>query len=145
MSNKRFAGIIINETLQNADGTTYAAEPLGLEYVLAIAQQAGWEVKLFDNLQYKSTAEMVSAIKAFSPEIAGFSVFDNSRNNSLAVAGELKQSGATILFGGYTSSACPELALRPEVDFVLAGEAEEVLPLFLEKYSSPENLRGEPS
>jgi anaerobic magnesium-protoporphyrin IX monomethyl ester cyclase len=142
MSKNKFAGIVINETLQNADKTSYGTEPLGLEYVLAIAQNEGWEVKLFDNIMYSSLEEMAESIKRFSPTIAGFSVFDNSRNSSLALAKQIKAAGSVILFGGYHPSAVPEIALRPEVDFVIAGEAESVLPSLLKDYKSKAQLAG---
>jgi radical SAM superfamily enzyme YgiQ (UPF0313 family) len=140
MKKKRFAGIVINETLQNADRTTYGTEPLGLEYVLAIARKEGWEVKLFDSCRYQSLADLQKDIEEFSPDVAGFSVFDNSRNSSLALAEKIKSSGSTILFGGYHPSANPEIALKPQVDYVITGEAEEALPTLLENLDSKEAL-----
>ncbi|MEW5896190.1 MAG: cobalamin-dependent protein [Nanoarchaeota archaeon] len=135
---KKFAGIIINETPEDVDKSLYSTEPLGLEYALAAAQAEGWEVKLFDNMMFSGREEFLEAIKRYQPHVAGFSVFDNSRNSSLTVARALKEQKATTLFGGYHPSACPEIALKEEVDFVIAGEAERTLPKLLQSLDNYE-------
>jgi radical SAM superfamily enzyme YgiQ (UPF0313 family) len=141
MTQKKFAGIVINELVHNADKTTYGTEPLGLEYVLAIAKQENWDVKLFDNVMFRTRQEMEDAIEEYDPDIAGFTVFDNSRNACLRLAKKIKQNDIIILFGGYHPSACPEIVLTPEVDFVITGEAEEPLKIFLQNYQNKEVLR----
>ncbi len=139
----KYVGISLSKTSKNADGLTHADEPLGLLYTLAIADRAGWQTQLFDLSRFSSTSELVKAISSSNPDVVGFSVDDLSRNDALAISKSLKKSDITTLFGGYHPSACPELALKDEVDYVITGEAENVLPQLLASFPRrPENLEN---
>ena len=128
----KYAGISLSKISKNADGLTHGDEPLGLLYTLAMADEAGWETELFDLSRFSSKSELIKAIYDSNPDIVGFSVDDLSRNDALEIAKNLKERrDITTLFGGYHPSACPEIVLKNEVDYVITGEAEEVLPQLL--------------
>ncbi len=87
---------------------------------------------VLDKQKYKLLAQRILEHK---PNIVGFSTWCINYPFSLLIAAEIKKENPeiTILFGGPQASILPKLTLQKFqfVDFVLAGEAELTLPIFL--------------
>lgn len=88
------------------------------------------------------------AIVATGAEVYGFSSICNSYPTSLRIAQGVKRlrPQSTIVFGGPQASVVDLRTLDafPFVDFVLRGEADETLPLFLEELSGTVNFPSVP-
>ncbi|MGO9257474.1 MAG: B12-binding domain-containing radical SAM protein [Bryobacteraceae bacterium] len=134
----------------------YSAAPqLGILSLAAIVEQIGIQPDLvnLDQLYYAyldqfgsrglaDFPEWVAPILAASgSEVYGFSSICSSYPTTIRIAACLKsvRPGCTILLGGPQASVVdlPTLAAFPFVDFILRGEAERTLPLFLDQWSGP--------
>lgn len=87
-------------------------------------------------------------IAASEQDIYGFSSICSSYPLTVRIAECVKreQPGCTILFGGPQASVVdlPTLAAFPFIDFILRGEAEESLPVFLEEWSGSKRYSAVP-
>jgi radical SAM superfamily enzyme YgiQ (UPF0313 family) len=119
---------------------TYAEEiaqkcfpPLGLLYLAASLEAAEVEVQVVDaNALRLSDDDAVGRLRRFGPTMVGIplyaeTLFAGSRTIR-AIRANLPD--AVLIAGGPQASATPGWVLDqvPEIDFVLAGEAEETLP-----------------
>lgn len=79
--------------------------------------------------------QTVTDLLAYDPDIVGFSTIGASYPTTLLLVKMLKcvQPELTVILGGIQASLCAEETLKhfPEVDYIIAGEAEESLPIFL--------------
>jgi radical SAM superfamily enzyme YgiQ (UPF0313 family) len=130
-----------------------ASPQLGILSLAAVLEQVGPPPSIvnLDQLYYRYLSEFGSrGLQDFpawvAPKIAsseahvyGFSSICSSYPLTIRIAEYLKHArpSCTILFGGPQASVVdlPTLAAFPFVDFVLRGEAERTLPLFLEELS----------
>jgi radical SAM superfamily enzyme YgiQ (UPF0313 family) len=90
-------------------------EPYQLELLASVLMQAGYQVRIFDqlagpydaahHLAYPATKpirQIVTEVEAFQPDVAAFTSFTYNFRSGLAIASELKTSlGIPILAGGY--------------------------------------------
>jgi radical SAM superfamily enzyme YgiQ (UPF0313 family) len=116
-----------------------SVEPLAIEYVGAVANAEGFEVKIIQQ-QYRSNQEVLQEIVDFSSQLVGFSVMTYNYPASLALSKEIKHHNPGILtiFGGYHPSFCPEVVKDDAIDFVIIGEGEETFRELLKTFNSPE-------
>lgn len=120
--------------------------PLGLAYLAAGLRDNGYEVSVLDMLAegyneeryteqfvyYGLTTESaVARIAAFKPDIIGISIlFSNLAAESFRLVEAFKRHfpDIKILLGGHHPSAMPAKVMeRPDVDYVLVGEADSTL------------------
>lgn len=132
----------------------YSTSPqLGPLSLAGIVQQTCRESRIvdIDRLYYQYLEEFGSRclhdfpawaaplIVSSGAEIYGFSSICSSYPLTIRIAERVKreQPDCTILFGGPQASVVdlPTLAAFPFIDFVLRGEAEQSLPLFLDEWS----------
>lgn len=116
--------------------------PLGLFVLAAILKNNNFEFSIFkpekqltnDN-DYKEVAKDILSKES---SIIGFSTWCVSYATSLLLAKNLKEldPSITILFGGPHASLTAEETLinYPSVDYILKGEADESLPIFLDVF-----------
>lgn len=122
--------------------------PLSLLYVAAIAEKAGHEVSVIDIAAERlSIDEAVKRIKAFSPDLLGFTMTTYMFHQTLSWIRALKKrTGLPILVGGQHLGLYPkETMTHKEINFAIIGEAELTLPNFLaalEKKRSLKRIRG---
>ncbi|MFH1222086.1 MAG: cobalamin-dependent protein [Candidatus Micrarchaeota archaeon] len=94
-------------------------EPYQLELLAAVLSQAGYQVKIFDQLRgpynpskpddYPSTKtnnEMVDEIRSYCPDAVCFSTFTYNFRRGLAIAAEIKKKlEIPVVFGGYHATS----------------------------------------
>ena len=119
---------------------TYASEiaqkcfpPLGLLYLAAGLQAEHVEVQVVDaNALRLSDDDAVDRLRRFGPTVVGMPLYAETLNAGARTMRAIRAAlpEATLVAGGPQASATPDWVLDqvPEVDFVLAGEAEETLP-----------------
>ena len=147
--------LLINSNLRD---DLFAAPPIGLCYVASATEAAGHTVKVLDlcfrrNLEQ----EVVSTIRAFSPDVVGISLRNVDNVNLLYPvsylpdAGTIVQhvrrtTGAPIVVGGSGASLSPSgimKYLNPDFLVVSDGERSFVdLLACLETGTSPKNIPG---
>jgi anaerobic magnesium-protoporphyrin IX monomethyl ester cyclase len=139
------------------------AESLGVEYLSAVAKRAGHTTALFfdpalfsGGLMHDSAAlarrfdlrpKLISALIAAKPSVAAFSAFTGNYQWALSVAREVKRLAPNIrtLFGGVHVTSVPMRVLAEDiVDFIIAGEADNLFPQLLEKIEKGETPNGMP-
>lgn len=90
-------------------------EPYQLELLAKALLNAGYQVRIFDQLEgpydpnepsaypaTKSNAQFIADIEAFCPDVVGFGTFTYNFRKGLTIAAEVKKrTGAVIIFGGY--------------------------------------------
>ena len=120
------------------------APPIGLSYVAGATRRAGHDVRVLDLLKSRRPLDdLRDGVRAFAPEVVGFSV----RNIDNVVSqrpvwhlGELapmlavvrRESRAPIVLGGPAVSILGAAALTHlDADFAVVGEGEETFPRLL--------------
>jgi len=128
-------------------------EPLGLEYVLAMAKKQGHAVKLFIPVKKADTISGIAAvsrkdfikeIKQFNPDVAAFSLMTTQVNKGFSIAKELKQFNPKIVTvcGGYHSSALPGIVREKMMDFAVIGEGEYTFKELLHALKNKGNFKS---
>lgn len=105
--------------------------PLGLSYVAAALEKAGFKVEMLDNyLLRKSIAEVKELVKRVNPEIVGMTCSSASYPRCIETAKAVKEvlPSCKIVVGGWHPSYVPESMLQhPEIDYVIIGEGERAM------------------
>jgi radical SAM superfamily enzyme YgiQ (UPF0313 family) len=136
-------------------------ENLGIEYLSSVLKKEGHAVSLAydtglfglsDNVLYIPSLERVfdrrervlAGIAGSRPDLVGFSAYTGTYAWALGIAREVKaRMDLPTVFGGIHPTLVPdEVIRRPEVDYVVVGEAEEALPELLECLASARPPRG---
>ncbi len=127
----------------------YGGSYLGLGYLASILRQDGFRVLIIDALSCPAMPEeIINEAVAFDPQVVGFTVMHTNVELALFVAQDLRRRlpGVPLVFGGHQATFTHEvLAMRPEVDVVVRGDAEHIVtPLFraLSTNKSFEHLPG---
>ena len=121
--------------------------PLGVLALAASLEQAGHTPSLVDinfelsqkRLEVGDSFYPAAAAKILetSPDVVGFSTLCSSYHIALRIAQAVKEQspGTTIVFGGPQASVADRLTIQnfPWVDFILRGEADQSLPMFLDE------------
>ncbi len=123
--------------------------PLNIMYVSAVMGNAGHQTALFHFSPYKkqswtkTTAErivegFVRKMDEYKPDMVGFSVMIQDYNITKQLSGIARNRyKVPVIWGGIQPILQPEECINePEVDFICTGEAENVIPEFLEKFQS---------
>src|ERR1041385_7720529 len=101
----------------------------GMLVMAAVARQRGYDVAIFDAKGSGETAAHVAAqIRAFAPDVVGFSATTISVTNAARIAELLKQDDREVVtvVGGPHVSAVPQRTLQalPALDYGIIGEGE---------------------
>jgi len=119
--------------------------PIGLGYLAAsVRENTDWDVFILDafrdNLSLKKTIE---EILRFDPDVVGITMYSRDYASVKRISAGLKQikPGLSIIVGGPHPSAVPELTMNdiPELDYIIVGEGEIPLALFLNQISIGKN------
>lgn len=114
--------------------------PIGLFSSAAFLEAQGHEVTVanFSHVGYKKA---VSVIADLAPDSIGISLMTHNRIDALRLAREIRRilpSATVFTAGPHASSLAEEIAARhPEIDYIIQGEAESVLPSILSKQNRP--------
>ena len=111
----------------------YVDWPLGLQSILAVAQQEGHKVDLFLPKNEKEIEEVL----AFNPDLVLYSCMTNQVDYARRFNNSLKSRKPKIIsvIGGYHPSAMPEV-VKEGFDFAVLGEGERTIKELLEKIVS---------
>lgn len=105
--------------------------PLGLAYVAAALEEAGFQVEIFDNyLLEKPLNEVKLKITKLNPAIVGITCGSATYNRCVETAKAIKDAlpSCKVVVGGWHPSYEPESMLQhPEIDFVVMGEGEHAM------------------
>lgn len=107
--------------------------PIGIGYLAAVMDREGLTVRIIDEQVEDNTIEKIKEYTngLTNPYIFGFSVLTASYKTALETAREVKNiyPNSIIVFGGPHPSALPEEVLtNHQVDIVVKGEGELILP-----------------
>jgi anaerobic magnesium-protoporphyrin IX monomethyl ester cyclase len=112
-------------------GTANRIPPIGLAFVAANLEKAGYKVTLLDNYLLNKTAdELKTYLKNLNPEIVGVSCSSNTYKRAIETAKAVKEAlpNCKLVTGGPHPSVMPESMLEyPEVDYVVIGEGERAM------------------
>jgi anaerobic magnesium-protoporphyrin IX monomethyl ester cyclase len=138
--------ILLVQPVKDKRHTLNLMPPLGLGY-LASSVRPGHDVKILDCVKENfNMAEFKVYIEKNAPDVVGFTAFScdlDSVKKSIKVAKEINPGIITVA-GGPHPSGDPEGTMRyiDFLDFVLAGEAENGFPLFIEQLSKEPQERN---
>ncbi|MFQ6125955.1 MAG: B12-binding domain-containing radical SAM protein [Candidatus Heimdallarchaeota archaeon] len=128
----------------------FYAPPLGLAYIAAVLEEAGYRPKILDAQSLGlSLKEFVDRVQRLRPDILGVQTFTPSFGETLDVAVQSKAIGIPwVVLGGAHPTLAPDETLtlgRGHIDLVIRGEAEYTfleLVRRLELGKSLTDLRG---
>lgn len=105
--------------------------PIGLLYVAAALEKAGFTVQMLDNyLMKKPAQEVKELISKLNPMIVGITCGSATYTRCIETAKIIKEAkpGCTIVVGGWHASYLPETLLsHQEIDYVVMGEGERAI------------------
>ena len=126
--------ILLMTTAPPENGAWYLGKrlpPIGLMYVAASLEKAGFKVQMLDNyLMKKSTEEIQQLIIQVNPEIVGITCGSATYPRCVETAKAIKQvkPECKIVVGGWHASYMPDSLLgNPEIDYVVMGEGERAI------------------
>jgi anaerobic magnesium-protoporphyrin IX monomethyl ester cyclase len=105
--------------------------PLGLAYVAAALEKAGFQVEMLDNyLLKKPTDEVKQLVQRLNPEIVGITCGSATYHRCVETAKAVKETlpSCKVVVGGWHPSYLPDSMLQhPEIDYVVMGEGERAM------------------
>ena len=106
--------------------------PVGIGYLLAVAEQAGIKAYLVDEQVEEDTLGLIASyVKGMQkPYLFGFSVLTSALRSAVDLSKKVKglYPDSIVIFGGVHPTAAPEDILRYDhVDAVLRGEADKLI------------------
>ncbi len=143
--------VLINPAL-SADHEPYAVGadikmPMGLLYLAASLEQKGHKVSIIDAaISGFDAAGVLEKVKNKNPDLVGISCVSATWRVARTLSKLIKQNISkklSIVIGGVHATLDPQACLAEEtVDFVVAGEGEEVLPALCDSDRSQPDLPG---
>lgn len=100
--------------------------PLGLLYLAAFLERAGFSVEVFDTT-FRRFADLEARLRQGPPSVVGFAANLMTRAHVVRLARIAKENGWTVLFGGPEPPNWAEEYLAAGGDVVVDGEGEETL------------------
>ena len=105
--------------------------PLGLAYVAASLEKAGFEVQVLDNYLLEKQIDQVKLeLKRLNPEIVGITCSSATYSRCIETAKAVKETlpSCKVVVGGWHPSYEPDSMLQhPEIDYVVMGEGERAI------------------
>lgn len=123
---------------------------IGVAYILSVARQHGICAAYIDmGVQGISINTVLEWIRKDKPTLVGFTSFTYQAKSADAVAGEIKKIDAQIktCIGGPHAFAIPQQTLDEfkNIDFVVCGEVEEILPRIFDAIADEKKLAQIPN
>jgi radical SAM superfamily enzyme YgiQ (UPF0313 family) len=121
-------------------------EPLGLECVAGGLELEGHTCQIVD-FRLDGTERGFAKVRAFEPEIVGLQCnFTTERFRTLRLARQVRRElpDALIVIGGHDASRDPRWFLKPDVDVIVVGDGEELMPSVVDTWERKHDLRGIP-
>ena len=117
---------LVNVGFEQGEEGIIVSPPLGIMSIGAYLRQNGMEVAIFDWSNEALDPSKEEALRAFRPDIVGFTVImGSSAVRSKRVSAWAKAMGAKVVWGGPLPSVLMDLCLRQApVDAVVVGEGE---------------------
>ncbi|HUK84853.1 MAG TPA: radical SAM protein [Candidatus Acidoferrum sp.] len=126
--------ILLMTTAPPEDGAWYLGKrlpPIGLMYVAAALEKAGFEVQMLDNyLMKKPIDEIKQLVINLNPQIIGITCGSATYTRCIETARAIKEvlPICKIVVGGWHASYVPDSLLEnPEIDYVVMGEGERAI------------------
>ena len=126
--------VLLMTTAPPENGAWYLGKrlpPIGLMYVAAALEKAGFKVHMLDNyLMKKSTEEIKQLIMQINPGIVGITCGSATYPRCIETSKAIKQvkPDCKIVVGGWHASYLPDSLLgNPEIDYVVMGEGERAI------------------
>ena len=105
--------------------------PIGLMYIAAALEKAGFKVQVLDNyLMKKTTSEVKQFVSSLNPQIVGITCGSATYSRCVETAKVIKEvlPSCRIVAGGWHASYVPDTLLNiPEIDYVVMGEGERAI------------------
>jgi anaerobic magnesium-protoporphyrin IX monomethyl ester cyclase len=105
--------------------------PLGLAFVAASLEKAGYQAAILDNYNLKKPIEEVKQeLKRLEPEIVGITCGSVTYRRCIETAQAVKEMFpfCTVVVGGWQPTYMPESLLEyPEIDYLVMGEGEQAM------------------
>lgn len=105
--------------------------PIGLMYVAAALEKAGFKVQMLDNyLMKKSIIEVKKLVSDLKPQIVGITCGSATYSRCVETARAIKEvlPNCRIVVGGWHASYVPDsLLANQEIDYVVMGEGERAM------------------
>lgn len=145
MSEKLRVALIIPPTLEM--GKMWCPNlPIGLAYLAAVIEKAGYELALIDCQALQINHQMLGEkLAAFKPDVVGITSVTPFITSTLMVARVAKENcpDAPVILGGphATFMDTQILTQHPDVDIIVRGEGEETLLELLAKLPSGGDLK----
>lgn len=118
--------------------------PLGLMYIAAVLEKAGYTVQLYDaDPEYHDA--IIKEIKTFKPDLIGLSFLTVGYQKAFNLMKQLKKElpDVTYCSGGVHTTVKPiETMNEFGVDFIIVGEGEDTIVEVCEKLERKESLTG---
>jgi anaerobic magnesium-protoporphyrin IX monomethyl ester cyclase len=112
-------------------GVPAVLPPLGLAYVAAALEKAGFQVEMLDNYQLNKPIDYVKLeIKRLNPEIVGITCSSVTYQRCVETAKAVKEvlPSCKVVVGGWHPSYMPDSMLQhSEIDYVVMGEGEHAM------------------
>lgn len=101
------------------------SEPIGLCYIGAVLRKAGFEVKIFQQIN-ESNQELINQVEKYNPQIIGFSSMTYNFMNTLVLAKEFKKLNPNIkiVIGGIHVTNNQDCMRYNFIDSIVMGEGE---------------------
>jgi anaerobic magnesium-protoporphyrin IX monomethyl ester cyclase len=126
--------ILLMTTAPSENATWYLGRkfpPLGLSYVAASLEKAGFQVRILDNyLQKEPISEVKRIVKQLNPELVGITCSSSTYHKCIETAEAIKEALPTckVAVGGWHPSYMPESMLQhSEIDYAIMGEGERAM------------------
>ncbi len=126
--------ILLMTTAPPQNGAWYLGKrlpPIGLMYVAAALEKAGFQVQMLDNyLAKKPISEVKQVIASFDPKIVGITCGSATYARCIETVKAVKETSpqCKIVVGGWHASYVPDSLLEnPEIDYVVMGEGERAV------------------
>jgi len=120
-------------------------QPLGIGYLGAILENAGYQVKIIDAppLGY-SVSQIIEEAKKFGPDVAGITSVTADFYKAKKIIQKIKEEiGCPTVLGGPHITAAPEASLRESgVDYGVIGEGEIAFKELLEGIEGKKGIEG---
>ncbi len=106
--------------------------PLGLAYLAAVLERAGFEVKILDYVVYPYSREsLAESLNSFSPGLVGITAVTMTFDHAAQIVRDIKSIDKTVVtvMGGPHVSMCARetMSALPELDIVAIGEGEQTI------------------
>lgn len=126
--------ILLMTTAPPKSGAWYLGKrlpPIGLMYVAAALEKAGFEVQMLDNyLMKKPVDEVKQLVSKLNPQIVGITCGSATYSRCIETTKAIKETlpNCRIVVGGWHASYVPDSLLdNPEIDYVIMGEGERAI------------------